>query len=156
MKTLFKIVLVLGLAMMAFSSILGFSVLGFLSDLPHGHLTIDGNDFMWSGMDLADAFGAGLGLMIAFLVMCLVVPLVLLLGLGLPLLILGGLLLAGIVALLSVGAVLGAPAIFVGLIVWLLVRDKPRKPVAPPPAATQATSPSLAAGPAAPTEPSLT
>lgn len=156
MKTLFKIVLVGGLALMAFASILGFSVLGLLADLPNAHLSIDGHEVLSSGMDLADAFGAGLGLLIAFGVMCLIVPLLLLLGLGLPLLILGGLMLAGVVALLSVGAVVGSPLILIGLVVWLLVRDKPRKPVAPAPATASTAAPAAPAGPAAPTEPSLT
>lgn len=158
MKTLFKIVLIGGLALAAFASVLGFSVLGLLSDIPGAHLTINGDDFMWSSMNLADAFGAGLGLVIAFGVMCLVIPLVLLLGLGLPLLILGLILLAGIVALLSVGAVLGSPAIIIGLILWLILRDKPRKPAAAPPAMSTAAPlpPQPPTGPTAPTEPSLT
>ena len=54
-------------------------------------------------------------------------PLVLLLGLGLPLLILGGIVLVTLAALASVGAVVGSPLLVIGLVVWLIVRDKPRK-----------------------------
>ncbi|OWQ84691.1 hypothetical protein CDN99_23430 [Roseateles aquatilis] len=143
MKTLFKTLLVLGLVLVIGAMVLGVSVIGLIGDAPGVHLTIDGDEVIWSGLGLADAFGAGLGLIITIGVLCLVLPLVLLLGLGLPLLILGGLLLAGIAALLGVGAVLGSPLILIGLIVWLLVRDKPRKqssaPAAPAAGASSST-----------------
>ncbi|MDH0865686.1 hypothetical protein [Mitsuaria sp. GD03876] len=150
MKTLFKTLLILGLVLVLGATLLGWGVVHLVGDVPGVHLTIDGDEVIWSGLGLADAFGAGLGMIIAIGVMCLVVPLILLLGLGLPLLILGALALAGIAALLGVGAVVGSPLILIGFIVWLLVRDKPRKsraaasPVAPP-----------APLPAAPAEPSL-
>ncbi|WP_431101329.1 hypothetical protein [Roseateles noduli] len=149
MKTLFKTLLVLGFVLVAGALLLGWGVIHLLGDVPGVHLTVDGEEVILSGMGIADAFGAGLGLIIAIVVMCLVVPLVLLLGLGLPLLILGGLALVALAALAGVGAVVGSPLLPIGLVVWLIVRDKPRKAprVPPAPAAPAMTS--------TPAEPSL-
>ncbi|WP_377158255.1 hypothetical protein ACFJIX_05290 [Roseateles sp. UC29_93] len=149
MKTLFKTLLVLGFVLVAGALLLGWGVIHLLGDVPGVHLTVDGEEVILSGMGIADAFGAGLGLIIAIVVMCLVVPLVLLLGLGLPLLILGGLALVALAALAGVGAVVGSPLLLIGLVVWLIVRDKPRKAprVPPAPAAPAMTS--------TPAEPSL-
>lgn len=149
MKTLFKTLLILGFVLVLGAMLLGWGVIHLLGDVPGVHLSIDGDEVVWSGLGLADAFGAGLGMVIAIGVMCLVVPLVLLLGLGLPLLILGALVLAGLAALLGVGAVVGSPLILIGLVVWLLVRDKPRQSRAVPPPAPSAPMP------AAPSEPPL-
>lgn len=145
MKTLFKTLLVLGLLLVVGSVVLGVSVISVLGDTPGVHLTINGDDVGWSRLDIADAIGAGFGLVVAIGVMCLVLPLVLLLGLGLPLLILGGLLLAGIAAVLGVGAVLGSPLILLVVVVWLLVRDKPsrRRAVPPSPAAPAGSDPTF-------------
>ncbi|SEK76895.1 hypothetical protein SAMN05216359_10314 [Roseateles sp. YR242] len=138
MKTIFKTLLVLGLVMVLASMALGVLAIGFLSDAPGVHISINGEDWSSTGFSMGDAFGAFLGISIAAVVLCVVVPLVLLLGLGLPLLILGGLLALGIAAVLGVGAVLGSPLLLVVLIVWLLVRDKSRgrtmhrTPPAPP------------------------
>lgn len=131
MKTLFKAFLITGLILALVALALGFSAFNLLSDAPGFHLSIDGEDMMWTGFSLADALGAGLGMIIAVGVMALVIPLVLLLGLGLPLLILGALALAGIAAVVGVSALLGSPLLLIGLVVWLLVRDKPRKRHAP-------------------------
>jgi hypothetical protein len=144
MKTLFKTLLIVGLALVLGAMLLGWGVLHLLGDAPGVHLTIDGDEVIWSGIGMADAFGAGLGMIIAIGVMCLVVPLVLLLGLGLPLLILGALALAGLAALLGVGVVAGSPLLLIGFIVWLLVRARRPRAVTPPPSA-----------PAAPSEPVL-
>lgn len=127
MKTLFKTFLILGFLLVAGSLLLGWGLIHVLGDVPGVHLTVDGEEVILSGMGLADAFGAGIGLIVALVVLCLVVPLVLLLGLGLPLLILGAIALVALAALASVGAVVGSPLLIIGLVVWLLVRDKPRK-----------------------------
>jgi hypothetical protein len=151
MKTLFKAFLILGFILIAGALLLGWGVIHLLGDVPGVHLTVDGEQVVLSGMGLADAFGAGLGLVIALVVMCLVVPLVLLLGLGLPLLIFGVLALVALAALAGVGAVIGSPLLLIGLVVWLLVRDKPRKA----PRAQSAAAPAAPALGASPAEPSL-
>ncbi|WP_423597289.1 hypothetical protein [Roseateles sp. MS654] len=147
MKTLFKTLLILGLVLVLGAMLLGWGVLHLMGDVPGVHLSIDGDDVFLTGFDIADALGAGLGVIIAIGVMCLVVPLVLLLGIGLPLLIMGALVLAGIAALLGVGAIVGSPLIFIGLLVWLIVRDKPRKPRVEPVAPA---TPMASASPAQP------
>jgi hypothetical protein len=143
MKTLFKTLLVLGFVLVGGAVLLGWGVFHLLGDVPGVHLTVDGEEVILSGMGLGDAIGAGLGLIIAIAVMCLVVPLVLLLGIGLPLLILGAVVLVALAALAGVGAVVGSPLLLIGLVVWLLVRDKPRKtpriPVASPAPAAAST-----------------
>jgi hypothetical protein len=150
MKTLFKTLLILGFILVGVATLLGWGAVHLLGDTPGVHLTIDGDDVVWTSLGLADAFGAGLGLIIAIGVMCLIVPLLLLLGLGLPLLIIGALVVAGLAALVGVGAIVGSPLILIGFVIWLLVRDKPRKVAAVPPAAPIAST-----GPGAPTEPTL-
>ncbi len=147
MKTLFKTLLVLGFVLVAGSMLLGWGAIQLLGDVPGVHLRIDGDEVIWAGLGLADAFGAGLGLVVAFGVLCLVVPLVLLLSLGLPLLILAGVALVVLAVVAGVGAVVGSPLILMGLVVWLLVRDrKPRK---------VAALPAAPAAPSAPAEPAL-
>ena len=157
MKTLFKAFLLVGFALVALAVLLGWGAIQVLGDVPGVHLQVNGDEVIWSGLDLFDALGAGLGLVITIGVMCLVVPLLLLLGLGLPLLILGALALAGIAALLGVGAVVGSPLILIGLIVWLLVRDKkpraPRVQPMPAPASAATVSPTPPGMPPSPTEP---
>ncbi len=162
MKTLFKAFFLVGFALVALAVLLGWGAIHVLGDVPGVHLQVNGDEVIWSGLDLFDALGAGLGLVITLGVMCLVVPLVLLLGLGLPLLILGALALAGIAALLGVGALVGSPLIVIGLIVWLLVRDKkPRHPpVTPmpaqaPPASATSIAPTPPGMPPSPNEPSF-
>ncbi|WP_431049768.1 hypothetical protein [Roseateles sp. L2-2] len=151
MKTLFKTFLVLGVILVGGALLLGWGMVHLLGDVPGVHLTVDGEEVILSGMGLADAFGAGIGLIVALVVLCLVVPLVLLLGLGLPLLILGAVALVALAALASVGAVVGSPLLVIGLVVWLLVRDKPRKA----PRAQSAAAPSAPALGSSPAEPSL-
>ena len=154
MKTLFKALLIFGFVLVGVATLLGWGAVHLLGDVPGVHLTIDGDDVVWTSLGLADAFGAGLGLIIAIGVMCLVVPLLLLLGLGLPLLIIGALVLAGLAALVGLGAIVGSPLILIGLVVWLLVRDKPRKAPMAPPAAPVGPAP-MPNMPQAPTEPTL-
>lgn len=139
-KTVFVLALVSALVMLAFGLGL-FALLGDLSDL---HIRINGDDLVWSGLDLGDVIGAGIGLLVAAVVVCVVVPLALLLGLGLPLLIFGGLLVAGVMAVLGIGALLGSPLILIGLVLWLLLRDKPRQPRAAPPQANPLGAPPAA------------
>ncbi|MFX1680060.1 hypothetical protein PV762_12560 [Mitsuaria sp. CC2] len=151
MKTLFKTLLILGFVLVGGAVLLGWGVFHLLGDVPGVHLTVDGEEVILSGMGLADAFGAGVGLILAFVVVCLIVPLVLLLGLGLPLLILGAVALVALAALAGVGAVVGSPLLLIGLVVWLIVRDKPRKA----PRVQTAAAPSAPALGASPAEPSL-
>ena len=106
------------------------------SDVLGGHhpglsVSVNGDDVDIQSFAGLDWLGSVIGVFVAGLVLCLVVPLLLLLGLGLPLLIVGGVLCCILAALLSAGAVVFSPfVLFVLFIVWA-VRRKPR---ATPPA----------------------
>ncbi|MFT7722651.1 MAG: hypothetical protein QM788_07440 [Roseateles sp.] len=126
MKTLFKI-LFIGTALMALAALLG----GWALLSHHGpdlHITLDDGEFFFGGSDLGDWLGAGIGLLVAGAVCALVVPLVLLLGVALPLLIVGGVVAAVLAALLGAGAVLGSPLILLGLLLFVVLRNRRRAP----------------------------
>ncbi|MET0520028.1 MAG: hypothetical protein ABW005_14485 [Burkholderiaceae bacterium] len=137
MKNLLKLALALGVLMLGALLIGGWALWSELAGSagPHVHLSVNGEDIALTRMDFGDGFGAGLGLLIAGLVLLVVLPLALLLGLGLPLLILGLVLGAVLLAMLSVGALLFSPLLVLGLILWLLLR--PRKVAAAPPPRTE-------------------
>ncbi|WP_077037215.1 hypothetical protein [Pelomonas sp. KK5] len=109
-KTLFRlfVLMVFGLLVL---SVLGGGFL--LHGLDHGiTVSMDGDDFT-----VFDGLGTMIGLLIAGLVLCVVLPLVLLLSVGLPLLIVGCVL----AALFGAGALVCSPfVLFVVLMVWLL------------------------------------
>ena len=124
MKTLFKI-LFIGTALMVLMSMFGgFSLLNH-----HGsdmHIVLDDGEFFHGGGDFGDWVGGAIGLFVAALVCIVVVPLVLLLGLALPLLIVGGMLAVMLAALMGVGALLGSPAILLGLLLFIVLRNRRR------------------------------
>lgn len=124
MKTFFKLLLALSLVMVLASVALGVVAFGAISDTDGVHIVINGHEWTGGTLDMADGFTVFLALLIGGLVMCVVVPLVLLLGLGLPLLLLGGLAVLAVAAVLGTGALLGSPLLLVVLVVWLLVRDR--------------------------------
>ena len=68
MKTLFKTFLVLGFLLVAGALLLGWGLIHVLGDVPGVHLSVDGEEVLLSGMGLADAFGAGIGLVVWLLV----------------------------------------------------------------------------------------
>ncbi|MBI3348877.1 MAG: hypothetical protein HY020_16915 [Burkholderiales bacterium] len=124
MKTLFKI-LFIGTALMVLMAMFG----GFALLHHHGsdmHIVLDDGDFFLGGGDLGDWLGATIGLFIAGAVLCLVIPLVLLLGVALPLFIVAAVLGVGLVAMLGVGAVVGSPLILLGLLLFVVLRNRRR------------------------------
>ena len=124
MKTLFKI-LFIGTALMVLMAMFG----GFALLHHHGsdmHIVLDDGDFFLGGGDLGDWLGATIGLFIAGAVLCLVIPLVLLLGVALPLLIVCGVVAVVVASLLGIGAVLGSPMILLGLLVFVVMRNRRR------------------------------
>ena len=78
------------------------------------------------GGDVGDWLGATLGLFIAGALLCLVIPLLLLLGVALPLFIVAAVLGVGLVAVLGVGAVVGSPLILLGLLLFVVLRNRRR------------------------------
>ncbi len=124
MKTLFKI-LFIGTALMILAAMFG----GFALLNHHGsdmHITMGGDELFIGSGDFGDWVGATLGLFIAGLVLCLVVPLVLLLGVALPLVICAFVVGVVLVAVLGVGAVLGSPLILLGLLFFVVLRNRNR------------------------------
>ena len=122
MRTLFRILALAMLACIVLSVIGGGALMHEIwSD--GVHISVDGDE-VFGASGAFDGLGALLGVLIAGLVLCVVLPLVLLFSIGLPLLIVGCI----VAALLSAGAVACSPFIlFVLLMVWLLRRNKPRR-----------------------------
>jgi hypothetical protein len=124
MKTLFKI-LFIGTALMVLLAMVG----GFALLQHHGsdmHIVLGDDDFFLGGSDFGDWLGASIGLFIAAVVCLFVVPLVVLLGVALPLLIVGGMVGLVVAGLLGVGAVLGSPLILLGLLLFVVLRNRRR------------------------------
>ncbi len=123
MKTLFKILFV-GTALMMLAALLG----GYALLNHHGadmHIVVN-DDELVLGSGIGDWLGASAGLLVAGVVCLVVVPLVLLLGVALPLLIVGGVVAVMLAALLSAGAVLGSPLILLGLLLFVVLRNRNR------------------------------
>lgn len=126
MKTLFKWALGLSLLTVLVAVAATAGLIHLAQDASGVAVSVNGHEWTSdAGMDLGDLLGCLLGLGITGMVLLVVLPLTLLLGLGLPLLIMGGLLVGGLAlglaALLGVGALLGSPLILLVLLaVWLL------------------------------------
>ncbi len=124
MKTLFKI-LFIGTALMILAAMFG----GFAL-LHHGgpdmHIVLDDGDVFLGGGDFGDWLGASIGLFVAGIVCVVVLPLVLLLGVALPLLIVCGVVALVVAGVLGVGAVIGSPLILLGLLLFVVLRNRSR------------------------------
>jgi len=124
MKTLFKILFIATAVMVLMAMFGGFALLHH-----HGsdmHIVVNDEELFLGGSDFGDWVGASIGLFIAGIVCVVVLPLVLLLGVALPLLIVGGVLTVVIAGLLGVGAVLGSPVILLGLLLFVVLRNRRR------------------------------
>lgn len=131
MKTLFKILFAVTALMVVLAMFGGFALLHHGG--PDMHIVLN-DDEMFLGSGFADWLGASIGLFVAAVVCIVVVPLVLLLGVALPLLIVGGVLtlvVAGLFAgVAGVGAVLGSPLILLGLLLFVVLRNRQRSAAA--------------------------
>ena len=125
MKTLFKI-LFIGSALMVLAAMFGGFALLHHHGGPDMHIVLDDGEFFLGGSDFGDWLGASIGLFVAGVVCVIVLPLVLLLGVALPLLIVGGVLALVVASLLGVGAVLGSPLILLGLLLFIVLRNRSR------------------------------
>ena len=125
MKTLFKI-LFIGTALMVLMAMFGGFALLHHHGGPDMHIVLDDGEFFLGGSDVGDWLGATIGLFVAGIVCVIIVPLVLLLGVALPLLIVGGVLALVVASLLGVGAVLGSPLILLGLLLFVVMRNRRR------------------------------
>lgn len=125
MKTLFKI-LFIGTALMALMAMFGGLALWHHHGGPDMHIVLDDGEFFLGGSDFGGWLGASIGLFVAGIVCVIVIPLVLLLGVALPLVIVGGVLALVVASLLGVGAVLGSPLILLGLLFFVVLRNRRR------------------------------
>ena len=114
MKTLFKI-LFIGTALMVLMAMLG----GFALLEHHGsdmHIVLGDEEVFLGGGDFGDWLGGAIGLFVAGMVCVVVVPL----------LSVGGVMALVVASLLGVGAVLGSPLILLGLLVFVVLRNRRR------------------------------
>ncbi|HEY0953901.1 MAG TPA: hypothetical protein VGE36_04035 [Roseateles sp.] len=122
MKTLFKIVIAITALMLLLAMLGGVALLTHHdSDM---HIVLNDEEMFLGGF--GDWVGATIGLFVAGLVCLVVVPLVVLLGVALPLLIVGGVIALVVASLLGVGAVLGSPLILLGLLLFVVLRNRSR------------------------------
>ncbi|KQY83505.1 hypothetical protein ASD35_24405 [Pelomonas sp. Root1444] len=125
---MFKI-LFIGTALMVLVAMFGAMFGGWALLNHHGsdmHVVFGDDEFFLGSGDFGDWLGASIGLFIAGVVCVLVVPLVVLLGVALPLLIVGGVMAVVLASLLGVGALLGSPLILLGLLVFVVLRNRSR------------------------------
>jgi hypothetical protein len=126
MKTLFKLIFAFAVLVTMLGLLGGFAAWHGVHHGADWHVSINGDELDMAS-DLGDWLGAGLGIGIATLVCLIVVPLALLIGVAVPLLIVGGVLAAMVVSLLGVGAVLGSPVIVIGLVLYFALRNRNRQ-----------------------------
>jgi len=121
MKQVFRILVILSLALAVLAILSG---VGLWHDHPGFSVSINGDDLDWQGLGDMNWLGAVAGLGIAAVALCIVVPLVLLFSIGLPLLLIGLVVTAVVVSVMSVGALLFSPLIVIGVLLYLLPRTK--------------------------------
>jgi hypothetical protein len=127
MKNLLKILLLLSVGLVVLALIAGTTFWHGLAGQPGISVSINGEELDLQGLGAAVPwFGAVLGLFVAGLVMCVVVPLLLLLGLGLPLLIVGVVFGSVLLGVFGIGTLLFSPLILLVLVLWLILRRRPK------------------------------
>lgn len=131
MRTLFKAFFILAVGVVLLSVIGGFSLAHHVFSEPGVHIVVSGDE--WSDPDVGDFIGAVVGLGVTGLVLFIVLPLVLLFAVGLPLLIVGGVIGFLVLVFCGLGAVVFSPALLVILVLWLLLRRPRARVTAPAP-----------------------
>jgi hypothetical protein len=133
MRRVFKLMMLMAVAVLVLSVLGGTALWHQIShEVGNSGITVsvNGDDIdvhSLAGMDGFSGLGALIGLFVAGLVVCIVLPLVLLFSIGLPLLIVGAVFACLLAGVFSIGAVISSPfVLFVLLIVWLL-RKKPQR-----------------------------
>lgn len=124
MKSLFKTLLILSLLLTVLALAGGFAIWQEIASHPEVQVSINGEDLALHELHGLHWGGLLFGGLVTGFVLLIVLPLALLLGLGLPLLIVGGMLGVGLLALIGVGGLLLSPLLLVGLVLWLLLRDR--------------------------------
>lgn len=138
MKRLFFTSLIAIIVLAAMAAVGGVLLWQEVAGHPELSFSINGETIPIHEMDVADWIGAVFGIGLAMLIVLFVVPLSLILGLGLPLLIVGA-------ALAGVGVLIAAPLLLPLLLLWWLLR-RDRRTLR---RASGKPQPPLAAGPGA-------
>ncbi|MDM4768091.1 hypothetical protein [Pelomonas sp. SE-A7] len=145
MKRVFQIFAVIALLALVAAVSGGLSLWHHIGSHPDMSISINGDEVLLGSLDIGDLVGGIIGLAVAAFVVLIVVPLALLLGIGLPLLIVGGMMAIGVLAVVGIGAVVFSPLLLLVGILWLALRRKPAKTTTPPPQpVTAPTEPTLA------------
>jgi hypothetical protein len=124
MRTLFRWILILTLGLLLLGILGGAALLHALTSGPDISISINGEALDLVELGWLPAGATLLGLMVAGLVVCVVLPLTLLLGIGLPLLLVAGAFGLVLALLLGVGAMLSSPLIIFILVMALLLRPR--------------------------------
>jgi len=127
MRQVFRILAILSLALAVLAILSGIGLWHGASSHPGFSVSINGDDLDLEGLGDLNGLGVIAGLGVAAVVMCVVVPLLLLFSIGLPLLIIGAVVAAVVVSVMSVGALLFSPLIVIGVVLYLLLRTKKQR-----------------------------
>ena len=134
----FKVLIILAIGMALLAMLTGGALWQAFSDMPGIHVSVNGQELNIEGSDFfGDSVSALAICVLAGVVICIALPLVLLLSLGLPLLILGLVLGGLLLGALSLGSLLASPVLVMLLLLWLLLRS-PKKAAPPSPLARPA------------------
>lgn len=128
MKRLLQWTLLMSLLLALLAALGGFFIWQEIASHSDVSVSINGEDLRLQELHAAHWASLMVGGLLITLVLLVVLPLALLLSLGLPLLIVAGVLGLALLALLSLGSLLLSPLLLLGLLLWLLLRRAPDKP----------------------------
>ena len=131
MKRFLQWILACSLLLAVLAAVGGFAIWQEVASHPEVSVSINGEDLALHELHAAHWGSLMFGGLMVTLVLLVVLPLALVLGLGLPLLIVATVLGLALLALVSLGGLLLSPLLLLGLLLWLLLRRKtPEKPQA--------------------------
>ena len=127
MKTAFKSVLILSLVLGLLGWLAGGLIWQGIAAQPNFSITVNGEALDLQGFAGMPWAGLLFTLLTGGVIVCIVLPLILLFGLGLPLLLLGLVLAFVLLGVFGLGTMLFSPFLVLGLLLWLLLRNKQPK-----------------------------
>jgi hypothetical protein len=139
MKSFFKWLLILSLGVALLAVLAGGSLLSDLITGPDVSISVNGADLDLDGLSAVPWYSVMFGMLVAGVVVCLLLPLVLLFSLGLPLLLLGLTLVFVFIGTIGLGSLLFSPLILLGLLLWLVLRNRRPQPPRQAKPSTQAS-----------------
>ncbi len=121
MKRFLQWMLALSAVLMVLAAVGGYALWQELAVHPSVSVSINGEDLGLHELHAAHWGGLMLGGLVLTLVLLVVLPLALVLGFGLPLLIVTAVAGIGLLAMLSLGGLLLSPLLLIGLLLWLML-----------------------------------